>query len=297
MTRDHTYRGRFAPSPTGPLHFGSLVTAVGSYLEAKSRQGKWLVRIEDVDKPRTVSGAADDILRTLEAFRLYWDEEVIYQSKRTAAYREAFNDLLLKGWLYPCTCSRQKIAAHARLGREGFIYPGTCRQTGISKTVSSNHRFTWRIHTQGQIIQFHDLLRGQLELDLSDELGDFVLRRSDEIFTYQLAVVVDDAWQGITDIVRGADLLLSTFRQRHLQQLLGYATPSYCHLPLVVDSQGNKLSKQTCAFPVSAADPLPTLLAALAFLGQDVVDAPRDNIETFWQWAIAHWQRGRIPLG
>src|SRR5690606_33178757 len=134
MSRNNAYRGRFAPSPTGPLHFGSLVTAVGSYLEAKSHQGKWLVRIEDVDTPRVIKGAADDILRTLEAFGLYWDETVVYQSKRTAAYQEKLDNLQQKDWLYPCTCSRQQIAAHGRPGQDGFIYPGTCRQTGINET-------------------------------------------------------------------------------------------------------------------------------------------------------------------
>ncbi|HNO75412.1 tRNA glutamyl-Q(34) synthetase GluQRS [Nitrosomonas mobilis] len=296
MSRNNAYRGRFAPSPTGPLHFGSLVTAVGSYLEAKSHQGKWLVRIEDVDTPRVIKGAADDILRTLEAFGLYWDETVVYQSKRTAAYQETLDNLQQKDWLYPCTCSRQQIAAHGRPGQDGFIYPGTCRQTGINETDTSNHCFAWRIHTREQIIQFHDLLRGQLQLDLPNELGDFVLCRSDGIFTYQLAVAVDDAWQRVTHVVRGTDLLFSTFRQRYLQQLLGYVTPTYCHLPLALDSQGKKLSKRTHAFPVSAADPLPTLLAALAFLGQDVSNAPRDNIETFWQWARLHWQWDKIPL-
>ncbi|MDT8364696.1 MAG: tRNA glutamyl-Q(34) synthetase GluQRS [Nitrosomonas sp.] len=297
MNQAGIYRGRFAPSPTGPLHFGSLVAAVGSYLETRSRQGKWLVRIEDVDAQRVIKGAADDILRTLEAFGLYWDEAVVYQSQRNTAYQEAIQTLRCNGWLYPCICSRQRIAACARQGRDGFIYPGTCRTMTTALESDGYRHSSWRVRTQSQIIQFDDMLRGHLRLDLQTELGDFVLRRSDDVFAYQLAVVVDDAWQGITHVVRGADLLLSTFRQLYLQQLLNYAAPVYCHLPLVLDAYGKKLSKQTRATPVSKTHPLPALVAALAFLGQDVSDVPQNNIHTFWQWAITNWQRGKIQSG
>ncbi len=287
------YRGRFAPSPTGPLHFGSLVTAVGSYLEARSRGGEWLVRIEDIDTPRVVAGAADQILRMLEACGMYWDGEVVYQSRRYDAYQDALHALQGEGWLYPCICSRQQIAASAMLGRDGSIYPGTCRHRLI---MAHGSRYALRVRTRNEVIGYHDALQGHIQLNLEREIGDFILYRVDGIYAYQLAVVVDDAWQGITHVVRGVDLLFSTLRQIYLQQLLNYHTPDYLHLPLVVDAQGRKLSKQTQAEPVTLDHRLLSLVTALRFLGQDVPDALlQGNIDSFWQWAIANWQRKRIP--
>jgi len=234
------YRGRFAPSPTGPLHFGSLVAALASYLDARSHSGKWLVRIEDVDLLRTLPGAADDILRTLRAFGFQWDEPVIWQSQRTAAYEAALNQLRDAGWAYPCSCSRAEA---------GEVYPGTCR----SGPKNPGRPLSWRVR--------------------DDSGGDFVIRRSDGLFAYQLAVVVDDAAQQITDVVRGDDLLDSTPRQVHLFRLLGMPAPRYWHIPVATNDRGEKLSKQTHAPALNAAGPMPELRAALRFLRQPDVHA------------------------
>src|SRR5512134_3387620 len=257
------YRGRFAPSPTGPLHFGSLVAALGSRLEAKARGGEWLVRMEDLDPPRVVHGAADDILRTLEAFGFSWDGSVEFQSRRGAAYQAALERLRETGLVYPCACSRREIADSALAGIEGLVYPGTCR----GGLPPGRDAVALRINTAGQVVEFEDALQGPVRQQLDAEIGDFIVYRADRVFAYQLAVVVDDAWQEITHVVRGADLLASTPRQIYLQRLLGLPTPEYLHLPVAVDTQGEKLSKQTGAAPVLAADPLPPLMAALGFLG------------------------------
>ena len=291
---DPQYRGRFAPSPTGPLHFGSLVAAVGSYLDAKHHQGKWLVRIEDLDTPRTVKGAADDILGTLEAYGLHWDEDIIYQSQRTVAYVKAFHHLKEISVVYPCCCTRKEIADSALHGMDGQIYPGTCRN-GIP---AGREGRAWRVrtdltpsHLRGQgSIEFNDALQGRISQHLENELGDFVVKRADGLFAYQLAVVVDDAAQGITHVVRGADLLLSTPRQIYLQTLLGLPTPAYMHLPVAVNAQGEKLSKQTLARPVGLHDAVTTLYFALTFLRQyPPAELQRSDLATVWNWAIAHW--------
>ena len=291
-TEVSTYRGRFAPSPTGPLHFGSLVAAVGSFLDAKSRHGEWLVRIEDIDPPRIVAGAADDILRTLEALDLHWDGAVMYQSRRGDAYREALDQLQRQGALYPCNCSRREIADSALSGPSSRVYPGYCRD-GM-RTGRARHAL--RVRTDDVLIQFHDRLQGHRSQLLASETGDFVLRRADGLYAYQLAVVVDDAAQGISDIVRGADILDSTPRQIYLQKLLDLATPFYLHLPVAINVQGEKLSKQTLAPAVEVDVPLPLLLKVLEFLGQD---PPREllqgDLDSFWSWAIAHWAVERIP--
>jgi glutamyl-Q tRNA(Asp) synthetase len=200
------YRGRFAPSPTGPLHFGSLVTAIGSYLDAKHHQGKWLVRIEDLDTPRTVKGAADEILSTLEAYGLHWDGNIIYQSQRTAAYEEAFHRLNETGAVYPCACSRKEIVDSELQRGDELVYPGTCRN-GIQ---AGREGRAWRVRTDDQPVEFDDALQGCITQHLENEVGDFLVLCADGLFAYQLAVVVDDAAQGITDAVRGADLLYST---------------------------------------------------------------------------------------
>ena len=257
------YRGRFAPSPTGPLHFGSLVAAVASYLDARAHQGEWLVRMEDVDVPRTVAGAADTILRDLEHFGFRWDGPVMYQSQRTEAYRDALERLRVAGLVYPCGCSRKEI--------EGERYPGTCAQGLPPGKVAR----AWRVRVSGE---------------LTETVGDFVLLRADGFFAYQLAVVVDDAAQGITDVVRGADLLDSTPRQIYLQGLLGYPTPRYMHVPVVLAADGQKLSKQTGAEALDR-DKTPELLwAALAFLRQGPPnDLNRATVPEIWRWAVAHW--------
>jgi glutamyl-Q tRNA(Asp) synthetase len=232
------YIGRFAPSPTGPLHFGSLVTAVASYLDARAHRGRWLVRMEDVDQPRCMPGADAAILRTLGAFGFQWDGPVLYQSTRTGAYREALEHLRRKGAAYPCSCSRKEVG--------DLPYPGTCR-AGVQDPARPP---AWRVR-------------------FDSPEGDFVIRRADGVFAYQLAVVVDDAAQGVTDVVRGADLLDSTPRQIRLQQLLGYSTPRYVHVPLATNADGEKLSKQTLAPPLNSAQPEKELRAAMRFLGLD----------------------------
>ncbi len=287
----HRYRGRFAPSPTGPLHFGSLVAAVGSFLAARHAGGDWLVRMEDLDPPREVPGAADDILRALEGFGLHWDGPVMVQSKRHGAYRQAMTDLERQGLLYPCACSRSEIAAAGLWGPAGAIYPGTCRNGAApGRTLRA-----LRIRTDIDLIEFTDTLQGPQRQWLDQELGDFPIRRGDGIFAYQLAVVVDDAAQGITHVVRGRDLLNSTPRQIYLQRCLGLPTPAYAHLPIAVNDQGEKLSKQTGAAPVDRKNPLPTLLKVLRFLNQNPPSELRDaQLPELWHWAIAHWALDRI---
>jgi len=288
----HRPRGRFAPSPTGKLHFGSLVAAVGSFLQAKSNGGAWLVRMEDLDKPREIPGAASHILRTLEAFGLYWYEAVLYQSQRLNAYRTTFEALYDQDSLYPCHCSRKSIEQCAHFGPVGYVYPGTCRNHRAPMTESA----AWRIRTDDQPIQFADGIQGLTRHCLESESGDFVLRRADGIFTYQLAVVIDDAEQNITEVVRGADLLDITARQIFLQQLLGVPTPSYSHPPIALTVQGEKLSKQTGATPITADHAVPTLVKALRFLGQTPpAELPRVDLNDFWQWALTHWDPKRIP--
>jgi glutamyl-Q tRNA(Asp) synthetase len=286
------YRGRFAPSPTGPLHFGSLIAAVGSFLEAKTRGGEWLVRIEDLDAPRVAPGAVADILRALEACGMPWDGAIVYQSARGDAYHAALHELKQGGLVYPCACSRREIADSAVNGIEGRVYPGTCR-SGLAAGRTAR---ALRLDTRGATVEFSDALQGPVAQDLETDIGDFVLYRAGGAFTYQLAVVVDDAEQGITDIVRGADLLDSTARQIFLQRLLGLPRTRHMHLPVAVNERGEKLSKQTRAEPIDIGRPVPALIAALRFLGQDppraLADAPPAEV---WEWALANWRIERTP--
>lgn len=285
------YRGRFAPSPTGPLHFGSLVAALASCLDARAHGGEWLVRIEDIDPPREVAGAADDILRTLEAFGFAWDGEIRYQHRRTEAYRAALDQLERQGAVYGCACTRKEIADSRIAGIEGPVYPGTCREGPVGGRPTR----AWRVRANG-VIRFDDRWQGVIERDLETAYGDFVVRRADGLFAYQLAVVVDDAEQGITHVVRGADLLESTPRQIHLQHLLHFATPSFAHLPVAVNERGEKLSKQTHAAPVERRDPCPPLVQALAFLGQAPPSGLRDaGLRELWDWAVSNWREDRVP--
>jgi glutamyl-Q tRNA(Asp) synthetase len=291
MTSPAHHRGRFAPSPTGPLHFGSLVAAMASHLDARANRGEWLVRIEDVDQTRAVAGAADDILRTLEAFGFEWDGVVTYQSRRTELYRAALDELRRLGVAYDCACSRRDVASGGHAGAEGPIYSGRCRR-GIAAGARAR---TVRVRTHDAPITFTDAVFGPQSQRLEAAVGDFVVRRADGYLAYQLAVVVDDADQAITQVVRGADLLSSTPRQIYLQQLLGLPTPAYAHLPLVLDAQGRKLSKRDRAHPVDPDDPLGALLAGWRFLNQPVEgDAPASPVE-FWSFAAARWDIRRTP--
>lgn len=282
-------RGRFAPSPTGLLHAGSLSTAVGSYLEARTRGGEWLVRIEDLDPPREVPGAADDILRTLEAFGFEWDGEVVYQSRRHHLYREALDGLIRAGRVYPCTCTRREIQAHARRGIDGLVYPGFCRQGCLTERSAR----AWRLRVDNVPLVFEDRLQGRCEQQLEDDIGDVVLLRADGFWAYQLAVVVDDADQGITDVVRGADLLVSTARQIAVYQALGQPRPDYCHLPLMVNEAGEKLSKQTLAPAIRADHAARELARALTRLGHRPPDEA-GSLAELWAWAWEHWSLPRV---
>ncbi len=283
--------GRFAPSPTGPLHFGSLLAALASYLEARNKQGQWLVRMEDLDKPRELKGAASHILKTLEQFGLEWDGEVVYQSQRSDLYQAALSKLEQKSLIYSCKCSRKEIADSAIQGIDGLIYPGSCRDQQITQVP-----FASRIKVPSSSIRFEDAIQGVIAQNLASEIGDFVLKRADGLFAYQLAVVVDDFQQGITDIVRGADLLDSTSRQIYLQQQLGYLTPQYAHIPVASNLAGEKLSKQTLAPAIEAKDASAWLIKALAFLGQN---PPFELMSTtpieILSWAKQHWQLEKIP--
>ena len=300
------YRGRFAPSPTGPLHFGSLVAAVGSYLDARAQGGEWLLRMEDVDTPRNVPGAAEQILATLEAFGFEWDGPVLWQSQRLAAYAEALAQLQAAGLAYGCACSRKEIADSASQATSqattratiqaaidgGLIYPGTCRD-GLPAGRSAR---AWRLRVNDEEIAFTDRVQGRVAQHLARDVGDFVLHRADGLFAYQLAVTVDDDFQGISDIVRGADLLASTPRQIWLQRCLGYTTPRYAHLPVATNAAGEKLSKQTRAPALRPDQAGPGLAAALGFLGQAVpAGLSAAGVREIWRWAIAHWVFAQVP--
>jgi glutamyl-Q tRNA(Asp) synthetase len=286
------YRGRFAPSPTGPLHFGSLVAALASALDARARRGEWLLRIEDLDAPRNVPGAAAAILRTLDALGFEWAGPVTCQSRRLAAYRAALEALRAEGRIYACACTRREIADSA-LARDGSRrYPGTCRK-GLPADRAAR---AFRIRPDPGQVCFDDRLQGRVCQDVDAEVGDFIVQRADGLIAYQLAVVVDDAALGITDVVRGADLLDSTPRQICLQRLLGLPTPRYLHLPVAVNAAGEKLSKQTLARPIDASDPAASLRLALAFLGHaPPPETTGAGVTDLWRWAVASWDPARLP--
>lgn len=286
-----SYVGRFAPSPTGPLHAGSLVAALASYLDARAHDGRWLLRIEDLDPPRELPGAAEAIIADLARLGFEADAPVLFQSARHAAYEEEFERLRHAGLVYPCACSRREIA-DSQVGPEPRaepVYPGTCR-AGLPAGRAAR---SWRLRLNAEPVAWADRPAGweqgrpQLTV-LEREVGDFVVRRADGPWAYQLAVVVDDAWQGITDIVRGADLVASTARQIHLRRLLGYPAIRTLHVPVVLANDGQKLSKQTGAGPISAADPVPALAAALAHLGIQVPES--GTLGQFWRHAISRWR-------
>ena len=274
------YIGRFAPSPSGELHFGSLIAALGSYLQARAQQGQWLVRIEDIDPPREVPGAADAILRQLEHYGLHWDGDVLWQSQRHDAYRERLAWLKAQGLCYYCTCTR------ARIHSVGGHYDGHCRdlQRGPENAAL-------RLRQTRPVLGFHDGLRGDITTDEALAREDFIIHRRDGLFAYNLAVVVDDRFQGVTEIVRGADLIEPTVRQISLYQHFGWQPPAYIHLPLALNADGHKLSKQNHAPALPGGDPRPEIVRALQFLKQDVPEAWRDlSLEVLLKNAVAHWR-------
>ena len=304
------YIGRFAPSPTGPLHFGSLVAAVASYCDAKANNGTWLLRMEDLDKPREIAGAADTILQQLDAFGFEWDGEIVFQSQRSEIYEDYLHKLKRDGLIYACTCSRKEIADSAIFnGIDGAIYPKTC----FNKTLKLNtnnfnasakpiNACSWRINVdEAKIIRFNDAIQGEVSQQLNTDVGDFILKRKDGFFAYQLAVVVDDALQNVTHIVRGADLLDSTPRQIYLQYLLGFNTHdfkkiSYAHIPIATNIAGEKLSKQTLAEPINVNLAAHQLFDALHFLGQNPpAELKNAKLNESWHWAIEHWNLTKVP--
>ena len=285
------YRGRFAPSPTGPLHFGSLACAVASFLQARANGGTWLVRVEDLDPPREMPGATDEILRTLEKHQLFWDETVVYQSQRHNRYQHWLEQLSQRELIYRCRCSRKQI--QERQNALGIaVYPGTCKD----EALDASQDYAVRVKSLPQTITFEDRIQGRYGHNVATEVGDFVVRRTDGWFAYQLAVVADDAEQHITEVVRGSDLLNNTPRQIYLQQQLDLQTPHYAHIPVATNQSGEKLSKQTSAASVNCANPMANILKTLEFLGQN--PPPRhqfDTLEAVWQWAIEHWTISHVP--
>lgn len=294
---DPVYRGRFAPSPTGPLHLGSLLAAMGSYLEACRHGGQWLVRMEDLDPPREVPGAADQILRSLEAHGFEWHGAVIFQSARSEQYSQAISRLQAAGLLFACRCSRRELASLADQPSAGPVYPGTCRGRNLADRPGRALRF----RVPARQLCFDDGLQGRNCSDLTHDCGDFVVRRRDGLIAYQLAVVVDDADQGISHVVRGADLLDSTARQVALQEALGLPTPAYMHLPLIVGNDGQKLSKQNGAVGLDDRQALANLTRVFSCLMPQTRALPTFSGTTeFWAWARDRWNpsalKGRLAL-
>jgi len=290
MTGD-AYCGRFAPTPSGPLHFGSLVAAAGSYLEARSRGGLWRLRIDDLDPLRVAPGATGAILRCLEALGFEWDGPIVYQSKRLAAYHASLHRLRTMGVVYPCSCSRREIAETGLRGREGSIYPGTCR----ARTCARRPARALRLNVSGATVEFDDRLLGLQQRQLADTLGDFIVYRADGVYAFHLASAVDDGEHAITDVVRGADLLESSARQIHVLDLLDLPVPRYTHLPVAVDAAGHKLSKQTHASALDASRPASALCATLRFLNQPVAPGlDRAALSEVWAHALRHWDLARV---
>ncbi|MGB0937036.1 MAG: tRNA glutamyl-Q(34) synthetase GluQRS [Colwellia sp.] len=285
------YRGRFAPSPSGLLHFGSLIAALASFLDAKSsinslgQQGKWLVRIEDIDPPREKQGASKHILKTLEAFGLHWDEEVRYQSLQSERYLDLLAQLQQQNLIYACQCTRAIIKA------SGGLYTGTCRNLHLSPENNA-----LRLVNQYGMYQFDDIFQGIVSCNKQLAEEDFIIHRKDGLFAYQLAVVADDMDQKINHVIRGSDLLEPTARQLTLFKTFSSPSPKYGHIPLAVTAEGFKLSKQNSAPPINNAAPQPTLLAALKFLGQPIEsEMVNASVEQIIKWSIKHWQRGKVP--
>ncbi|WP_299873891.1 tRNA glutamyl-Q(34) synthetase GluQRS [uncultured Cocleimonas sp.] len=290
--------GRFAPSPTGALHFGSLIAATASYLAAKQDpDGKWLLRIEDVDTQREQDGASQSIIETLESFGFMWDGEILYQSHQNEKYQAALDSI--SNHIYPCSCTRKYLQSLSATDTYGYIYPGICRN-GINNPDIENPSI--RVKTISEEICFQDLCQPDIFCqDIEHEIGDFILKRRDGLYAYQLAVVVDDALQGINQVVRGSDILDNTPRQIYLQRLLGYPQPEYLHFPTAVTANGKKLSKQNHSPAISTENnsriqKIETLLAALEFLGQNPPNSSDfESLDDLWQWAFQHWKNDNIP--
>jgi glutamyl-Q tRNA(Asp) synthetase len=286
VPEQQSYIGRFAPSPTGPLHLGSLYTALASYLQARSQQGKWLLRIDDLDTPRNAPGAADGILATLETYGLYWDDEADYQSRHLPEYEHLLQQLQKDRQAYPCTCTRKSLTAIHSEPAAGDIYPGLCKNR-LHPVLGP---YALRIKTDPRAVTFDDQLQGTLSHRLAEQHGDFIVKRRDRIVAYQFAVVVDDARQQVNHVVRGFDLFHETPKQIFLQQILGFSTPGYMHVPVIVDREGRKLSKQTLAAAVSLTEPGILLFQLLDLLRQnppaELRQAPPPEL---LEWAIDHW--------
>ena len=283
------YRGRFAPSPTGPLHAGSLVAALASYLDARSNNGFWFVRMEDLDPPRESPEAAKEILLSLETLNLYWDGEVLYQSSRHKDYHDVLIQLHKQACVFPCTCSRQSLQGNAG------IYPGKCRNLQQADLDLKPGEYALRCKVSNLTIAFNDLVQGRQSKNMDKEVGDFIIKRKDGLYAYQLAVVIDDAFQEITHIIRGIDLMDSTYKQIYLQSLLSYTRPVYGHIPVIVNNQGQKLSKQHHAPSLNLARPSEALYQALVYLQQSppaelISHKPSDVL----LWAVENWRIGKL---
>jgi glutamyl-Q tRNA(Asp) synthetase len=288
------YRGRFAPSPTGPLHFGSLVAATASYLQALTHGGEWLLRIEDIDPPREVPGATDSIISSLKAHAFRWDGPISRQSQHLNEYHAVTERLLADDLAYRCRCTRDDVRRSAKTsGPTGPVYPGTCRNAGHQAATKSPDAL--RLQTGHAAVTFTDIVQGRIQCDVAASIGDFILRRKDGLIAYNLACVIDDARQGITEVVRGFDLLDITPAQIELQHILGLPTPIYMHIPVVVNARGQKLSKQTGASAIDNHQPGANLVAALEFLHQDPPDELADeDTDTIWAWATDHWHTEKL---
>ena len=290
MSKTAPYRGRFAPSPSGALHFGSLVAALGSYLQARSQQGSWQVRIEDIYPPRAVKGAAQDILLTLQAYGLFWDGDVLYQSNNSQSYEKILRQWTAQQRCYACSCTRKIIQ------QNGGLYHATCRGKQLPE---KNNALRINLHNISHPVDhFEDRLQGSISLGYARATEDFIIKRKDGLYAYNLAVVIDDINQGITEVVRGADLLYTTGKQLTLYQLLDKKPPTYLHLPVAVTTPGKKLSKQNHALAISKDNPMPTLLAALAFLGHTVPkELHATSCSIILDWAIQNWSLEKLPKG
>ena len=288
------YKGRFAPTPSGPAHLGTLLAAVGSYLQAHAMQGEWHVRIDDIDPPREIAGAADSLLKTLEIYGLNWHGDVVYQSQRLEAYQDALEQLIKQGDTFECSCSRKDIKAIAQHGPLGMIYPGTCRD-GAQDTDKPH---SIRLRTQDKTIAVLDRVQDEYGLNMQTDVGDFVIHRADGLFSYHLATVVDDGLDGFTEIVRGKDQLSLTPLHIDLQQRLAIPTPAYAHLPLLINTQGEKLGKSTRAMAVdtmAVKDVWRTILTSLGLSPENALLGEKP--ETILQWATSEWDLLQVPSG
>ena len=282
------YIGRFAPSPTGPLHFGSLVAALASYLDARHQNGTWLVRMEDIDPPREQPGAAGKILKALEVYGLHWDGEILYQSQRSSLYEDAIEQLRRQLAIYPCTCSRKQLQPYHG------IYPGLCRNASSNDKDLPDTPYAWRLNSHDEVIKFDDRIQGLQCFDMKT-LGDFIVKRKEKLYAYQLAVCVDDEFQKITHIVRGHDLIDSTPRQISLQSALGMSRITYAHIPVIVQDNGDKLSKQNLAPELPLDEPRPLLVKALQALGQEPPKGLEDESKAdIINWGVKNWNLNQI---